>query len=195
MKVSYNSKILKSDLEPKAVKAVRLKGIMPKVRSVVIRFLKNRKLWNILGILALMVISFIAGIKADPYLTLIQDAGKHTGGPGPANHPWVNNNSGTNQPGQTGQTGTTGTTVVPANTNTVAFIGKISAISPTQLELKDKDNVTKQFIINTKTVLVSLDGKAVKSDALKIGYSAMLYAVAGDNNTWALIRLKVTAVN
>jgi hypothetical protein len=191
MKVSYNSKTLKS--EPN-LKANRFKEILLKFRLRVVKFFKSRKLWTILGILALMVISFIAGIKFDPYLTLIQDAGKHTGGPGPANHPWVNTSNGTNQPGQTGQQGTTTTTTVPTNTNTVAFIGKISAISPTQLDLKDKDNVTKQFAITAKTVLVSLDGKAVKSDALKIGYSAMLYAVAGDNNSWTLIRLKVTAV-
>ena len=198
MKIKYITKALK--IEPIKVKTLgkkspssekvskvkvkpnRFKESIKKIGKKSFSLVKSRKFLTILGLIVLVGSSFFAGVKVGPYIT---PKGRSNGLS--QNNPISNRQRTTNSEDSTSTSSNVSKNVV--------FNGSITSISPTQIEVLDKKGDTKKFDFTPKTITVSKDGKAIKNTDLKVGYTVIIYAIQGENDSLSLSRLKILETN
>jgi hypothetical protein len=189
MKIKFNAKAYKlnpDSVEDKSTKSVTL---APNLFKKLLGVAKNRKFLAVIGVLVLVVISFIAGVKVGPYLNVKESLARN-----PRENIAVNRNN-PNITNRANRPEPSGTVASANSSKNLIFSGKITSISSLQLEMVDQDGVSNKFDITSKTIVSSLDGKAVKSDELKVGYTVAIYASKGENDTLTISRLKITAID
>jgi hypothetical protein len=163
---------------------IGIKSFFKKVAKLSLRIVKSRKFLIAIGLIALVGISFFAGVKVGPYISNnnpIRTLG---------NNPLIERLRPSISPLSKRDSGSS-----PTNSRNVVFNGKITATSPTELSVIDKDGQTKNFLFNDRTVVVSKEGKTITNGELQIGYTVIIYASQDEEGILNISRLKILALN
>jgi hypothetical protein len=167
----------------------KFKNIGSKIKTIS----QNRKLYKVSGIIILFALTFLGGMVLETYLTLKRSSNNPITAESIFNNIF-NKPSSTNTTIQGGKD-VAGTTAITNPNKTEVFNGNITSVNSTQVEVKDRKNVTQKFDFTQTSILLSKDGKTITTGDLKVENKVIIYYTVGDNNSMPIVRLKVLAAN
>jgi hypothetical protein len=170
--------------------------LLQKSGRSVLRVVRSKKFLATIVILILMGVAFYAGMKVQSILNL-RTSNVHTPNVRPdlPSHVSGNSTDNTDQEGIPLNTSSSGNGTSTSSSNRVLFSGNITTIDASQMVVKNSSGDTKTFVFSSKTIVMSMAGKAITASGLKVGNKVAIYASKASDGSLNLERVRIEAAD
>jgi hypothetical protein len=165
-----------------------------KIGTWLIRLIKNRRFFISLASIAILILTFFAGMGLQSYLAYKADIIPRTNRTSSSRSKL---NITTNIPNSTNGNVNNldvSQSINPTTSTNFVAIGLITTLTSTEITIKDNTNIEHKLLITKDSEFVSVDAKMIKINDVKVGYIAMVYGTRDSSGNLNLKRLKVTSV-